>query len=47
MSIIIIGVGNADFGLMEQLDGDDAALKNSRGIRAERDIVQFVPVICH
>ena len=43
MSIIIIGVGNADFGTMEMLDGDGDALKNSRGEKAVRDIVQFVP----
>ena len=30
MSIIIVGVGNADFGKMEILDGDDG-LYNSRG----------------
>ena len=41
MSIIIIGVGKADFSSMEQLDGDDFPLSNSTGI-VERDIVQFV-----
>jgi len=30
-SIIIVGVGNADFDQMDQLDGDDGALKNSAG----------------
>mmetsp|Transcript_13476 Transcript_13476/g.34578 ORF Transcript_13476/g.34578 Transcript_13476/m.34578 type:complete len:94 (-) Transcript_13476:628-909(-) len=43
MSIIIIGVGDADFSRMEQLDGDEVALVNSRGVKAARDIVQFVP----
>ncbi|XP_041349780.1 copine-8-like [Gigantopelta aegis] len=43
MSIIIIGVGDADFGAMEVLDGDDVRL-SSRGKVAERDIVQFVPM---
>jgi len=43
MSIIIIGAGSADFGEMEMLDGDGDALKNSRGEKAVRDIVQFVP----
>ena len=43
MSIIIIGVGNADFGEMEMLDGDGHALRDSRGETAARDIVQFVP----
>jgi copine 1/2/3 len=43
LSIIIVGVGNADFSLMEVLDGDDVRLTNRRGHRAERDLVQFVP----
>jgi len=41
-SIIIVGVGNADFSAMEELDGDDGRLRNSRGVPAARDIVQFV-----
>jgi len=43
MSIIIIGVGNANFDMMEELDGDGTLLKNSQGISAQRDLVQFVP----
>eukprot|EP01080_Neovahlkampfia_damariscottae_P004598 gene4598-7980_t len=42
MSIIIIGIGNEDFKNMIILDGDDKALV-SDGVRAKRDIVQFVP----
>ena len=42
LSIIIIGVGNADFTKMEILDGDDG-LYNSKGKKAQRDLVQFVP----
>ncbi|KAK8770689.1 hypothetical protein V5799_012846 [Amblyomma americanum] len=42
MSIIIVGVGNADFSAMETLDGDVVRV-SSRGRAAERDIVQFVP----
>jgi len=42
LSIVIVGVGNADFGKMEVLDGDQG-LCNSKGQRAERDLVQFVP----
>jgi vacuolar-type H+-ATPase subunit F/Vma7 len=38
LSIIIVGVGEADFADMEKLDGDDEA-KESK----VRDIVQFVP----
>jgi hypothetical protein len=30
-SIIIVGVGNADFSNMEQLDGDDGLLRDQRG----------------
>ncbi|EGD72681.1 hypothetical protein PTSG_12171 [Salpingoeca rosetta] len=43
MSIVIIGVGDADFSAMHALDSDDALLE-SKGVRAERDIVQFVPI---
>lgn len=43
MSIIIVGIGTADFDQMEFLDGDAKGLKDSRGRWAERDIVQFVP----
>lgn len=31
VSIIIVGVGNADFSAMEELDGDGGVLRNSRG----------------
>lgn len=41
MSIIIIGVGSADFSSMKMLDGDGGPLK-SQGQSAPRDIVQFV-----
>merc|ERR1712083_493464 len=44
LSIIIVGVGNADFSKMDELDGDDGRLMNSKGQYAERDIVQFVPM---
>ncbi|KAH8032504.1 hypothetical protein HPB51_025957 [Rhipicephalus microplus] len=43
MSIIIIGVGNADFTAMEVLDGDVVQL-SSGSHKSERDIVQFVPL---
>ena len=43
LSIIIVGVGPADFSAMEKLDGDEEPLKNSAGQRVHRDIVQFVP----
>ncbi|XP_069491685.1 copine-7 isoform X2 [Ambystoma mexicanum] len=43
MSIIIVGVGNADFTDMQILDGDDGILRSPKGEPALRDIVQFVP----
>jgi hypothetical protein len=42
LSIIIIGVGQANFGDMHTLDADDVPLQ-AYGRVAERDIVQFVP----
>ncbi|XP_017555519.1 copine-8 isoform X1 [Pygocentrus nattereri] len=42
MSIIIVGVGSAEFDEMIELDGDEVRI-SSRGRFAERDIVQFVP----
>uniref|UniRef100_A0A8C2AWW1 Copine IVa n=1 Tax=Cyprinus carpio TaxID=7962 RepID=A0A8C2AWW1_CYPCA len=43
MSVIIVGVGNADFTDMEMLDGDDGILRSPKGEPVLRDIVQFVP----
>lgn len=43
LSVIIIGVGNADFHSMNVLDSDGAVLQDQSGRRAVRDIVQFVP----
>lgn len=43
MSIIIVGVGNADFSDMEELDADTGALRSPSGELAKRDLVQFVP----
>lgn len=42
VSIIIIGVGNENFELMEELDADNFVLRDSSGRIAKRDIVQFV-----
>ena len=44
LSIIIIGIGNADFTRMDELDGDGLGLGNTSGVYAKRDIVQFVPM---
>ena len=43
LSIIIVGVGTADFEAMEELDGDTVRLTAPDGRVAARDIVQFVP----
>ncbi|XP_005099802.1 copine-3 [Aplysia californica] len=43
MSLIIVGVGNADFSDMNELDGDNGVLKAPSGEAVKRDIVQFVP----
>jgi hypothetical protein len=43
LSIIIVGVGNADFSSMQALDADVQPLTSSRGVQCKRDIVQFVP----
>ena len=42
LSIIIIGVGDGNFTNMEILDADINPLMNSKGKRAQRDLVQFV-----
>ncbi|XP_058480829.1 copine-8 isoform X2 [Solea solea] len=44
MSIIIVGVGPAEFDAMIELDGDEVRI-SSRGRYAERDIVQLPPTI--
>ena len=41
-SIIIVGIGGADFSAMDELDGDGGTLKNLKGEPCARDIVQFV-----
>ena len=45
LSVIIIGVGNQDFTNMHILDADDKPLYNSKGVKAARDLVQFVPFL--
>ena len=41
-SAVIVGVGNGDFSLMEELDADEKVLEDSKGNVASRDIVQLV-----
>ena len=43
LSIIIVGLGNADFDAMDELDGDIVLLTAPDGPMAAQDIVQFVP----
>ncbi|KAG0576615.1 hypothetical protein KC19_5G094200 [Ceratodon purpureus] len=44
LSLLIVGVGNADFSAMDFLDSDDKKLTSQTGRVAARDIVQFVPI---
>jgi vacuolar-type H+-ATPase subunit F/Vma7 len=43
LSIIIVGVGNANFDAMDVLDADDVPLVSRAGYTMCRDLVQFVP----
>ena len=43
ISVIIIGIGNGDFGNMDILDADDNPLYDRNNRKADRDLVQFVP----
>lgn len=45
MSIVIIGVGSANFGTMDFLDADNTLLKDKYGKKANADIVQAHPAI--
>ena len=45
LSVIIIGVGKADFSTMNVLDADEHPLISSSGVKAARDLVQFVPYL--
>ena len=44
ISILIVGVGSADFSSMTQLDGDGGALTGPSRRSSRRDVVQFVPM---
>ncbi|CAD2213959.1 Copine/vWA found in TerF C terminus, putative [Angomonas deanei] len=43
LSIVFIGIGNADFSFMYDLDGDYQCLRHTRDRGTRRDLVQFVP----
>lgn len=42
LSIIIVGIGSANFDNMCRLDGDNG-LYGTNGVKCPRDLVQFVP----
>jgi hypothetical protein len=42
ISFVIIGIGDYSFENMVTLDGDEIELTNTKGMKVERDIVQFV-----
>ena len=45
LSIVIVGVGGADFSNMHKLDADEIPLVHSKtGVQMKNDIVQFVPM---
>ena len=45
LSIVIVGVGGADFTNMHKLDADEIPLVHSKtGVKMKNDIVQFVPM---
>lgn len=44
LSLLIVGVGEADFSAMDLLDSDKKKLTTESGRVAVRDIVQFVPI---
>ena len=43
ISVIIIGIGDGDFGKMDILDADENPLYDRNRRKADRDLVQFVP----
>ena len=43
ISVIIVGIGNGNFGNMDVLDADDNPLYDRKKRKADRDLVQFVP----
>ncbi|KAH0790676.1 Copine family protein [Histomonas meleagridis] len=43
LSIIIVGIGYANFASMDQLDADEHPLRSRSGVTMKRDIVQFIP----
>ena len=45
LSIIIIGVGKADFSMITELDTDEKTLVDSNKRKSVRDLVQLVPFL--
>lgn len=42
ISIIIVGVGNGPFDIMNEIDDDDCKMVDTKGRKTTRDLVQFV-----
>jgi len=42
MSVIIVGLGNGTFEIMNELDDDNCEMVDSKGNKTQRDLVQFV-----
>lgn len=45
ISVIVIGIGKADFTTMNILDVDKNPLINNNGVKSSRDLLQFVPFL--
>lgn len=42
ISVIIVGIGEGEFKIMEELDDDNCEMVDSKGNHTQRDLVQFV-----
>lgn len=42
ISIIIVGIGEGEFKIMQELDDDNCEMVDSQGRHTQRDLVQFV-----
>ncbi len=42
ISLIIVGIGEGEFTIMEELDDDNCQMVDSKGNATQRDLVQFV-----
>lgn len=42
LSVIIVGIGEGEFQIMNELDDDNCEMVDSKGNHTARDLVQFV-----